>query len=146
MIKTLSKARKQERVKFLIPRSVQDCIALVAGSAYGIFFAAESPDENAISVQEAVELLTEEYRDRLEKIENSVECDRQEIESNDGSYAIVWQDVLAVFASQTAGDANGTTVCLFERGQCRSAAHRSLGYERAGLAHRKPTPRGGTNK
>lgn len=38
-------------------------IALVAGSAYGIFFAAESPDENAISVQEAVELLTEEYRD-----------------------------------------------------------------------------------
>ena len=60
-------------------------IALVAGSAYGIFFAAESPDENAISVQEAVELLTEEYRDRLEKIENSVECDRQEIESNDGS-------------------------------------------------------------
>lgn len=85
-------------------------IALVAGSAYGIFFAAESPDENAISVQEAVELLTEEYRDRLEEIENSVECDRQKIESNDGSYAIVWQDVLAVFASQTAGDANGTTV------------------------------------
>lgn len=25
-------------------------IALVAGSAYGIFFAAETPDENAISV------------------------------------------------------------------------------------------------
>lgn len=85
-------------------------IALVAGSAYGIFFAAESPDEKAISVQEAVELLNEEYRDRLEEIENSVEYDRQEIESNDGSYAIAWQDVLAVFASQTAGDANGTTV------------------------------------
>ena len=85
-------------------------IALVAGSAYGIFFAAEPPDENAIGVQEAVELLTEEYRDRLEEIENSVEYDRQEIESNDGSYAIAWQDVLAVFASQTAGDANGTTV------------------------------------
>lgn len=77
-------------------------IALVAGSAYGIFFAAESPDENAISVQEAVELLTEEYRDRLEEIENSTEYDRQEIESNDGSYAIAWQDVLAVFASQTS--------------------------------------------
>ena len=85
-------------------------LALVAGSAYGIFFAAESPDEKAISVQEAVELLTEEYRDRLEEIENSVEYDRQEIESNDGSYAIAWKDVLAVFASQTAGDGNGTTV------------------------------------
>lgn len=89
-------------------------IALVAGSAYGIFFAAEPPDENAISVQEAVEQLTEEYRDRLEEIENSVEYDRQEIESNDGSYAIAWQDVLAVFASQTAGDANGAAVAYLD--------------------------------
>lgn len=89
-------------------------IALVVGSAYGIFFAAESPDENAISVQDAVEQLTEEYRDRLEEIENSVEYDRQEIESNDGSYAIAWQDVLAVFASQTAGDASGTTVAYLD--------------------------------
>ena len=89
-------------------------IALVAGSAYGIFFAAEPPDENAISVQEAVEQLTEEYRDRLEEIENSVEYDRQEIESNDGSYAIARQDVLAVFVSQTAGDANGTTVAYLD--------------------------------
>lgn len=89
-------------------------IALVAGSAYGIFFAAESPDENAISVQEAVELLTGEYRDRLEVIENSVDYDRQEIESNDGSYAIAWQDVLAVFASQTSGDANGAAVAYLD--------------------------------
>ena len=86
-------------------------VALVASSAYGIFFAAESPDENAISVQEAVELLTEEYRDRLEEIENSVEYDRQEI---DGSYAIAWQDVLAVFASQTSGDANGAAVAYLD--------------------------------
>lgn len=89
-------------------------IALVVGSAYGIFFAAESPDENAISVQDAVEQLTEEYRDRLEEIESSVDYDRQEIESNDGSYAIAWQDVLAVFASQTAGDASGTTVAYLD--------------------------------
>ena len=89
-------------------------IALVVGSAYGIFFAAETPDENAISVQVAVEQLTGEYRDRLEEIENSVEYDRQEIESNDGSYAIAWQDVLAVFASQTAGDANGAAVAYLD--------------------------------
>lgn len=89
-------------------------IALVVGSAYGIFFAAEPPDENAISVREAVELLTEEYRDQLEEIENSTEYDRQEIESNDGSYAIAWQDVLAVFASQTAGDANGAAVAYLD--------------------------------
>lgn len=89
-------------------------IALVAGSAYGIFFAAETPDENAVTVQAAVEQLTGEYRDRLEEIENSVEYDRQEIESNDGSYAIAWQDVLAVFASQTAGDANGAAVAYLD--------------------------------
>ena len=89
-------------------------IALVAGSAYGIFFAAETPDENAVTVQAAVEQLTEEYRDRLEEIENSVDYDRQEIESNDGSYAIAWQDVLAVFASQTAGDANGAAVAYLD--------------------------------
>ena len=89
-------------------------IALVAGSAYGIFFAAETPDENAVTAQAAVEQLTGEYRDRLEEIENSVEYDRQEIESNDGSYAIVWQDVLAVFASQTAGDTNGAAVAYLD--------------------------------
>lgn len=89
-------------------------IALVAGSAYGIFFAAEAPDENAVTAQAAVEQLTGEYRDRLEEIENSVEYDRQEIESNDGSYAIAWHDVLAVFASQTAGDANGAAVAYLD--------------------------------
>lgn len=89
-------------------------IALVAGSAYGIFFAAETPDENAVTVQAAVEQLTGEYRDRLEEIENSAEYDRQEIEANDGSYAIAWQDVLAVFASQTAGDANGAAVAYLD--------------------------------
>lgn len=37
MIKTLSKARKQERVKFRIPRSVQDCIPIRRIWADGIF-------------------------------------------------------------------------------------------------------------
>lgn len=37
MIKTLSKARKQERVKFRIPRSVQDCIPIRRTWADGIF-------------------------------------------------------------------------------------------------------------
>lgn len=37
MIKTLSKARKQERIKFRIPRSVQDCIPIRRIWADGIF-------------------------------------------------------------------------------------------------------------
>lgn len=78
------------------------------------FFATESPDENAISLQDAVEQLTEEYRDRLEEIEAGTEYNRQEIQSNDGSYAIAWQNVLAVFASQTAGDANSAAVAYLD--------------------------------
>ena len=37
MIKTLSKARKQERVKFRIPHNVQDCIPIRRIWADGIF-------------------------------------------------------------------------------------------------------------
>jgi|GEM_PF-2408080 len=47
-------------------------VAFVSGSAYGIFFAANAPNENAISVQEALETLTGEYRDRLEEISNTM--------------------------------------------------------------------------
>ena len=54
-------------------------IALVAGSACGIFFAAEAPGEGAMTVQEAVALLTEEYRDRLEEISQTVPHDREEL-------------------------------------------------------------------
>lgn len=52
------------------------------------FFAAESLDEDAIGVQEVVVQLTGKYQNRLQ--EEIVEYDRQEIESNDGRYAIVW--------------------------------------------------------
>ena len=38
-------------------------VAFVSGSAYGIFFAANAPSADAITVQQAVETLTAEYRD-----------------------------------------------------------------------------------
>src|SRR5699024_4802958 len=72
-------------------------VAMVAGSAFGIFFAAE-PTGDGVSVAQAITELNEEYQERLQEIEGEEEYDRQEIESNDGSYAIAWQDVLAVFA------------------------------------------------
>ena len=85
-------------------------VAFVSGSAYGIFFAADVPSENAISVQEAVETLTEEYRDRLEEISNTIQYDRQDIVANDNVYFIRWQDVLAVFSSYVSGDEFGFPV------------------------------------
>ena len=72
-------------------------VAFVSGSAYGIFFAANAPSADTITVQKAVETLNEEYRDRLEEISDTVQHDRQDITANDDVYYIRWQDVLAIF-------------------------------------------------
>ena len=58
-------------------------VAFVSGSAYGIFFAADAPNAASVTVREAVETLTEEYRDRLEEISDTVQHDRQDITAND---------------------------------------------------------------
>ena len=92
-------------------------VAFVSGSAYGIFFAANAPNENAISVQEALETLTGEYRDRLEEISNTIQHDRQDIVANDGVYFIRWQGVLAVFSSYVSGDEFGSSVASLEEEQ-----------------------------
>ena len=84
-------------------------VAMVAGSAFGIFFAAE-PTGDGVSVAQAITELNEEYQERLQEIESEEEYDRQEIESNDGSYAIAWQDVLAVFAAYVSGAEDGAPV------------------------------------
>ena len=92
-------------------------VAFVSGSAYGIFFAANAPDANTITVQEAVETLTEEYRDRLEEISDTVHHDRQDITANDDVYYIRWQDVLAVFSSYVSGNEQGAPVAALTEEQ-----------------------------
>ena len=92
-------------------------VAFVSGSAYGIFFAANAPNENAVTVQEAVETLTGEYRDRLEEISNTIQHDRQDIVANDDVYFIRWQDVLAVFSSYVSGNEFGSSVTSLEEEQ-----------------------------
>ena len=90
-------------------------VAFVSGSAYGIFFAANAPNENAVTVQEAVETLTAEYRNRLEEISDTVQHDRQDITANDDVYYIRWQDVLAVFSSYVAGSEQGAPVAALTK-------------------------------
>ena len=92
-------------------------VALVAGSAYGIFFAAESPDGTSMTVQEAVVLLGNEHRDFITEIENTVPHDRQEIVANDDVYYIRWQDVLAVYSSRLSGADDGAPVAYFDERQ-----------------------------
>ena len=92
-------------------------VAFVSGSAYGIFFAADAPNAASVTVREAVETLTEEYRDRLEEISDTVQHDRQDITANDDVYYIRWQDVLAVFSSYVSGNEQGSPVAALTEDQ-----------------------------
>ena len=92
-------------------------VALVSGSAYGIFFAADAPNATSVTVREAVETLTAEYRDRLEEISDTVQYDRQDITANDDVYYIRWQDVLAVFSSYVSGNEQGSPVAALTEEQ-----------------------------
>ena len=92
-------------------------VAFVSGSAYGIFFAADAPNAASVTVREAVETLTEEYRDKLEEISDNVQHDRQDITANDDVYYIRWQDVLAVFSSYVAGSEQGAPVAALTEEQ-----------------------------
>ena len=92
-------------------------VAFVSGSAYGIFFAADAPNAASVTVREAVETLTAEYRDSLEEISDTVQHDRQDIRANDDVYYIRWQDVLAVFSSYVAGSEQGAPVAALTKNQ-----------------------------
>lgn len=92
-------------------------VAFVSGSAYGIFFAADAPNAASVTVREAVETLTAEYRDRLEEISDTVQHDRQDITANDDVYYIRWQDILAVFSSYVAGSEQGAPVAALTEEQ-----------------------------
>ena len=92
-------------------------VAFVSGSAYGIFFAADAPNAASVTVREAVETLTAEYRDRLEEISETVQHDRQDITANDDVYYIRWQDVLAVFSSYVSGNEQGAPVAALTKNQ-----------------------------
>ena len=92
-------------------------VAFVSGSAYGIFFAADAPNAASVTVREAVEILTAEYRDRLEEISDTVQHDRQDITANDDVYYIRWQDVLAVFSSYVSGNEQGAPVAALTEEQ-----------------------------
>ena len=107
---SLEEYRDAMLIQLLKLHIVISLVAFVSGSAYGIFFAANAPNAASVTVREAVETLTAEYRDRLEEISETVQHDRQDITANDDVYYIRWQDVLAVFSSYVAGSEQGAPV------------------------------------
>ncbi|WP_418759048.1 3-hydroxyacyl-CoA dehydrogenase family protein, partial [Gemmiger formicilis] len=65
---SLEEYRDAMLIQLLKLHIVISLVAFVSGSAYGIFFAANAPNAASVTVREAVETLTAEYRDRLEEI------------------------------------------------------------------------------
>lgn len=91
-------------------------IALVAGSAFGIFFSAE-PTGKGMTLKQAVQTLNEEYYRKLKGIEATIPHDRVEYISTNNSVAIPWEDVLAVFAADMAADEHGQQVVALDDAQ-----------------------------
>ncbi|MEG1926689.1 MAG: M23 family metallopeptidase [Ruthenibacterium sp.] len=84
-------------------------IGLLLGSGFGIFFANDVPDGEKLSA--VVQALSDEYYEQIREIEQRVPHDYVEYEAADGITAIVWPDVLSVYAAQTAiNPANGMEV------------------------------------
>ena len=114
---SLEEYRDAMLIQLLKLHIVISLVAFVSGSAYGIFFAANAPNAASVTVREAVDTLTEEYRDSLEEISDTVQHDRQDIVANDDVYYIRWQDVLAVFSSYVAGSEQGAPVAALTENQ-----------------------------
>ena len=114
---SLEEYRDAMLIQLLKLHIVISLVAFVSGSAYGIFFAANAPNAASVTVREAVETLTAEYRDRLEEISDTVQHDRQDITANDDVYFIRWQDVLAVFSSYVSGNEQGAPIAALTEEQ-----------------------------
>lgn len=93
-------------------------IALVAGSAFGIFFSVE-PTGKGMTLKEATRLLNAEYYGEIAEIQDKEPHDRMEFEAQDGAVAICWEDVLAVFAAGMAADERGQQVVALGEEQLR---------------------------
>ena len=85
-------------------------IAAVAGSPFGLFFAAERSAPNTVSVAEAVTQVNIAYNAKLEELQAG-DYDSIDIQGQ----APDWPEVLAVFAAKTAGAEDGVDVATLDR-------------------------------
>ena len=84
-------------------------IAAVANSPFGLFFAEERNTPDTVSVSEAVAQVNMAYNARLEELQAG-DYDSITVEGQ----APDWPDVLAVFASKTAGADDGVDVATID--------------------------------
>lgn len=83
-------------------------IAAIAASPFGIFFASD-PEPNTVPLNVAVSQINMEYSGRLTELQEG-DYDSIQLHSNPPD----WREVVAVFASHTAGAENGVDVATLD--------------------------------
>lgn len=83
-------------------------VAAIAASPFGIFFASE-PGPDAVSLNTAISQINTEYSARLAVLQEG-DYDSIQLHGNSPD----WQEVVAVFASHTAGAENGVDVATLD--------------------------------
>lgn len=84
-------------------------VGAVAGSPFGLFFAAEPNAPNTVSVAQAVATVTAEYNTKLEELQAG-DYDGIDVQGQ----AAEWSDVLAVFAARNAASDVGVDVATLD--------------------------------
>lgn len=86
-------------------------VAAIAASPFGIFFASE-PEPDAVPLNTAIAQINMEYSDRLAALQEG-DYDSIQLHGNSPD----WQEVVAVFASHTAGAEDGIDVATLDAGR-----------------------------
>ena len=107
-------------------------IAFVAGSAFGIFFAAE-PTGYGTPIKEVASALNEEFYAELQKTIDDVEHDVLEFDASDGVTAIRWEDVFAVFSASVTGGADGAEAVTMD--EAKTATLRRIMWDMNEVSH-----------
>lgn len=85
-------------------------VGAIIGSVYGIFADDSLTAGQDIPVRQAVAMLDEEFKDRIDSLSQSISHDRRNITSKDGSASVQWEDVLSVFSARISGDLSQTPI------------------------------------
>lgn len=93
------------------------CLAgLLLGSVYGVFFSNESSSKNTPIMTEAVSQLNEEFKTKIEQIQDENPHDTLDLSDNGSSTKVGnWRDILAIYAVKTAANPeNGMEVSTLD--------------------------------
>jgi len=85
-------------------------VGMIAGSCYGIFFSGEDAlGSSGQTLTNVISELNNEFQTNIRTIEESNPHDRKKIISADGTTAILWNQVLSIYAVKVTSDSKNAT-------------------------------------